>query len=1019
MRKVLLLVLLFFPLLFQTVSAQEIFERMIVDYGEMNLSDSDNVIDNKSVIVSEGGTAYITFRRATADYSYIRKFDIYGNLYWTRQRDPLPSGMQHLNPTIALTHEAAAPFDTYLVYTHTEYSIAGSFWAIYPGEMTIGGQSDAYRGGSFGLSSDTSPPVSVKPLPTQSFIIAAINRNGPGPSNTYSRVQVASDRWASKRTYFDVGNYNVWRQMLLTANKDNIFVIASSTFPGAQETKLVKARVSDGAMLDGYPVNIADSYRLLNKVEVDAQGNFAYLYGNGLLSRVRADDTVAFDPGVMVGDCASDVDFLLKNDGIMVFCLNNSNDILLYKISLDDGSIINGPFTIGTKNGYIGVGSASDFFSVVHAQSTGALVAWSDTDYAVHVTKVSEALSLDDLIVSGGSPGITKIRPLVIEEPTSPLGFLVVWEDDRSGDRDIYMAGVAMEEEAQEDCDVFTKSMDICIRYAVVASPAGWRIIGVDSAFWSPGDSLAFGDEPSHLARLNESDAEADYALIGHEDSWTLYKLQMADPVVEELFTKNGFILAGDVYFGATTGVVVGGPNGWAVYNSTGTELASGSMPTYAAKWLDSLEFMVGGPNGWEIRRSDTGELIDSGIETIYDIDSYRYASAPFYYRYAWGGPDGWYVADTNPLYAGCSGPDYVTSIGARNPGYVALGTQSGVKTVLMSDCSETELTNERVNQLDFEDVGVYSDYLGYESFSGLGPVLRYGDLPTTDVAVGKPSAIYSPRVIGGGEWGFQIDNAAMPGITMVGGGLPIGQCIVALEGPIADAGGPYSGDVEELITLHGSGTDNDGVIESIEWETEVGDCTLTQGSPVGLGTPNATRSATISCPAPVSRYVFLTVVDDDSLYDDASAQLTVGTQPGAKSLEVVDLAAEPLVVRPSEPGAVTVTATVRNISGNIVDSVEARVDVEGVLYFPAESCESLQHNRTCDFTFSLDAPPALGNHWVVFEAWIPGSDPPVLVSNRSIFNVKGEIGRITVPEFSPLLVLLILAGLLMVLKRK
>jgi mono/diheme cytochrome c family protein len=91
----------------------------------------------------------------------------------------------------------------------------------------------------------------------------------------------------------------------------------------------------------------------------------------------------------------------------------------------------------------------------------------------------------------------------------------------------------------------------------------------------------------------------------------------------------------------------------------------------------------------------------------------------------------------------------------------------------------------------------------------------------------------------------------------------------VVNQDPTADAGGPYSGAVSELITFDASGsTDSDGSIVSYEWDFDG------NGSyDTSVGTPTVSHSY----PAEAIYNVTVRVTDDQGATDTASTQATIG----------------------------------------------------------------------------------------------------------------------------------------------
>jgi hypothetical protein len=93
-------------------------------------------------------------------------------------------------------------------------------------------------------------------------------------------------------------------------------------------------------------------------------------------------------------------------------------------------------------------------------------------------------------------------------------------------------------------------------------------------------------------------------------------------------------------------------------------------------------------------------------------------------------------------------------------------------------------------------------------------------------------------------------------------------------QAPTADAGGPYTGNEGQEITLNGSGsTDTDGTISVYSWTYEV--VTADPGASCSLTSAN-TASPKITCNDDGSYKVKLTVTDDDGAPDDAEATLTL-----------------------------------------------------------------------------------------------------------------------------------------------
>ena len=101
-----------------------------------------------------------------------------------------------------------------------------------------------------------------------------------------------------------------------------------------------------------------------------------------------------------------------------------------------------------------------------------------------------------------------------------------------------------------------------------------------------------------------------------------------------------------------------------------------------------------------------------------------------------------------------------------------------------------------------------------------------------------------------------------------------------ANQPPVADAGGPYTADPGETITLDGTGSyDPDGVISSYTWDLdndgEFDDSSNPQPSFTVGGTPGAVYP------------VCLKVVDDSGLDDFACTSVTVVTSPQPPAVDV------------------------------------------------------------------------------------------------------------------------------------
>ena len=165
-------------------------------------------------------------------------------------------------------------------------------------------------------------------------------------------------------------------------------------------------------------------------------------------------------------------------------------------------------------------------------------------------------------------------------------------------------------------------------------------------------------------------------------------------------------------------------------------------------------------------------------------------------------------------------------------------------------------------------------------SIGGQGTQLSGGEITHT-----------TPAAFGGGNtisWNFQWTAPGTAGsATLYGAGLSSDgsgrggdgssadtltitvEAPVVNQDPVADAGGPYTGAVSELITFDASGSsDSDGTIVSYEWDFD-GDLTY--------DATQATPTVSHSYPSEAIYNVMVRVTDDQGATDTASTQATIG----------------------------------------------------------------------------------------------------------------------------------------------
>jgi len=132
---------------------------------------------------------------------------------------------------------------------------------------------------------------------------------------------------------------------------------------------------------------------------------------------------------------------------------------------------------------------------------------------------------------------------------------------------------------------------------------------------------------------------------------------------------------------------------------------------------------------------------------------------------------------------------------------------------------------------------------------------------------------------------------------------------------PVADAGGPYSGNVGESITFSGSSSyDSDGTIASYEWDFGDG-ATGTGVSPTHIYTTAGTYM------------ISLTVTDDDDATNTATTTATISPAPSLSVVHVGDIDASVALLGKSGNWSASVTVTVHDIfhqpvSGAVVQGI-------------------------------------------------------------------------------------------------
>ncbi|MBU1197362.1 PQQ-binding-like beta-propeller repeat protein [Candidatus Micrarchaeota archaeon] len=121
--------------------------------------------------------------------------------------------------------------------------------------------------------------------------------------------------------------------------------------------------------------------------------------------------------------------------------------------------------------------------------------------------------------------------------------------------------------------------------------------------------------------------------------------------------------------------------------------------------------------------------------------------------------------------------------------------------------------------------------------------------------------------------------------IPAVGGGNP-DNGLVAIYGtalpsnlpPNAEANGPYSGLINEVIPLVGMGWDEDGVITNIQWDISTHpECVLNNINVQNLNTETANIFADLACSSTGVKVITLIATDDDGLQASDTAFVAIG----------------------------------------------------------------------------------------------------------------------------------------------
>ncbi|MBU1975273.1 MAG: hypothetical protein KKG59_02605, partial [Nanoarchaeota archaeon] len=507
MNKRLVLLNLIILVLLPIVTARDLYEYRLVEKDEL-YGGNANAIENDQVLASG---LYVTWTNPNIGYAYIRRFDSYGNINWTNTSQASQSRTNPIIQSLPETDPGSGPYALFAAQVN----------GMPVGNGIIGRTLEPDSSGDDYGFSDLAYWISnyeMDQIPPQIYFLSSYKR---GDSWDYSRVMLcAIDSFGCQLLYNGPNSENFDGIMQATGSDATgdtaLYVLASGVTTGLSVKKIDP---DSGAVLLNVPS--ITTGRDFNYAENDTMGGIVYTYNMNRVSRIDKNGNVVWSKNPF-GVCVDLVKPVTNDNGLFVFCVDSNDDIIAYEVDLVTGNY-GSPIIIGSKTN-----DPADFYDLDKTPDNRILVAYSDDSYDIQLAKVSTSSGLvieETLPISDNTVVSTKLKPNVVYEPTSPVGFQVIWQDDRNGAGEIFTAVPKPEDPSEPNfgeevyCDLYTDALDKRGDYLAVAHQEGWVIYKYETPFYNVWMS---GSEPAHLARLdlNEDTGNTNYALIGTETGW-------------------------------------------------------------------------------------------------------------------------------------------------------------------------------------------------------------------------------------------------------------------------------------------------------------------------------------------------------------------------------------------------------------------------------------------------------------------------------------------------------------------
>ncbi|MBU1975697.1 MAG: hypothetical protein KKG59_04810 [Nanoarchaeota archaeon] len=396
-----------------------------------------NPIDNDNVLLPGSFITYRTY--PNTDCNMLRKFDAFGNIGFTEIVGTTSGdnceGIFNDNPMIFHYPNPVNVYSLMYFYLYTDSGFSEMAYTQFINPIDGTRQTNAMQTFISAAKKQKQPSVVIYEYPAgnDQFLYAFVGEKPSQPntvvltrrSSTSYNVLYSSNAESYKIQFIN-SEYN---------NNPNLWLLVS-VFGGADPgTKLLRIDpdTTGNPSIELGPISLDPAGRSFEHTIPDNQGGLIYAYDNNKVSRVLSDGTTRFDVDP-VGACQTETRLVAGENSIIVFCIE-TGELKAYKLDYD-GNEVEGPFAVGTKNA-----NADDLYHAIRYENDKALVAWSDDTEKIRVASIDASGPLTkefEEVMSDPTEPAIKIRPKVMLEPNAPRGWLVIWQDERSGQREIY-----------------------------------------------------------------------------------------------------------------------------------------------------------------------------------------------------------------------------------------------------------------------------------------------------------------------------------------------------------------------------------------------------------------------------------------------------------------------------------------------------------------------------------------------------------------------------------------------------